>query len=75
MLELHYWERMPIAELAEVFELPDGTVKSRMRKGRHVLKGLINELGRTPELVHSTLDGLDRWAKELAKDFMPARES
>jgi RNA polymerase sigma factor (sigma-70 family) len=72
MLELHYWEGMAIAELAEVFELPVGTVKSRMRKGRQDLEGFINELGRSPELIRSTIEGLDRWAKDLAERFKPS---
>ena len=67
MLELHYWEGLSVAEIAEVFDLPVGTVKSRMRKGRQDLEGLIDELGRNPELVRSTVEGLDRWAKEIAE--------
>lgn len=67
MLELHYWERMSVSEIAKVFELPVGTVKSRMRKGRQDLEGLIDELGRNPELVRSTIEGLARWAKEIAE--------
>ena len=31
LLELFYWEGLSIAELAEVVEIPVGTVKTRMR--------------------------------------------
>ena len=40
-----------------------------MRKGRQNLAGLIHELGRSADLIRSTIEGLDRWAKELAERF------
>jgi hypothetical protein len=32
MLELHYWENLPIIGIAEVVELPINTVKTRLRR-------------------------------------------
>lgn len=37
MLELYYWEKMSVAEIAKVVELPISTVKTRMRRGRQKL--------------------------------------
>lgn len=37
VLELHYWEDLSTAELAEVLEIPQGTVKSRLRRAREQL--------------------------------------
>lgn len=34
MLELHYWEKLPIREIAQIVEMPVNTVKARMRRGR-----------------------------------------
>ena len=34
VLELHYWEQCSVAEIAAALELPEGTVKSRLRRGR-----------------------------------------
>jgi RNA polymerase sigma factor (sigma-70 family) len=37
MLELYYWEAMPVKEIASVLERPLGTVKTRMKRGREQL--------------------------------------
>ena len=40
-LELRYWEETTVAEIAVVLELPVGTVKSRLRRARTLLRQLI----------------------------------
>jgi RNA polymerase sigma factor (sigma-70 family) len=40
VLTLHYWERLSIAEISIVLEIPAGTVKSRLYKAREELKAL-----------------------------------
>lgn len=65
LLELHYWERLKLAELAVVLELPVGTVKTRMRAARKRLEALIAELSASPGLLESTLTHLDEWARGL----------
>lgn len=68
VLELHYWEEMPIAEIAEVLEVAPGTVKSRMARARDALRAKIEAGTSAPELQElrrSTLDAFDRWADEL----------
>lgn len=37
-LELFYWEDMSAAEVAKVLDLPEGTVRSRLRRGRSLLE-------------------------------------
>jgi RNA polymerase sigma-70 factor (ECF subfamily) len=37
VVELHYWEEQSTAEIAELLELPQGTVKSRLRRAREAL--------------------------------------
>ena len=37
-LELYYWEELEVTEIAEVLEIPLGTVKSRMSRGRRLVK-------------------------------------
>jgi len=64
-LELFYWEELPVLELAEVLEVPVGTVKTRLRRGRQLLEQKIGELGASPERLQTTLTNLDKWAKEL----------
>jgi len=38
LLELHYWEGVTIAELAEIFESPEVTVRSRLHRARNALR-------------------------------------
>lgn len=38
MLELHYWEAMPVKEIASVLERTVGAVKTRMKRGREQLE-------------------------------------
>ena len=64
-LELFYWEELQVTELADVLDVPLGTVKTRLRRGRQLLEQKIAELADSPERLHTTLTNLDRWAKEL----------
>jgi RNA polymerase sigma-70 factor (ECF subfamily) len=54
MLELFYWEAMPVQEIACVLERRVGTVKTRMRRGRAQLVAELAALRKaaTPKLVH-----------------------
>jgi RNA polymerase sigma factor (sigma-70 family) len=45
-LELHYWEGLSVAEIAQVVDAPTGTVKARLVRARNRLKAL---LGPDPE--------------------------
>lgn len=40
---LHYSEGYSVAETASIMRIPSGTVKSRLSKGRSLLKGILNE--------------------------------
>lgn len=44
VLELHYWEELGTRELAVVLEIPQGTVKSRLRRAREALRNALNDL-------------------------------
>jgi RNA polymerase sigma factor (sigma-70 family) len=64
-LELHYWEGLNAAEIAEVLAVPHSTMRSRLGRARELLERAIAELAETPELGRSTLGGLDAWAQQV----------
>nr|MCH9683973.1 sigma-70 family RNA polymerase sigma factor [Deltaproteobacteria bacterium] len=41
VLELHYWEGLGTRELATVLDVPQGTVKSRLRRAREALREVL----------------------------------
>ena len=51
LLELYYWEELPVGELAQLFEVPPGTIKSRLHRARGRIKEHLDaaELARLPE--------------------------
>lgn len=66
-LELHYWEQLSDVEIARVLELPLGTAKSRIRRGRLLLAERMAEVAGSPEELRGTLENLDMWAEQLRK--------
>ena len=65
VLELHYWEGITAAELAEVLGIPLGTAKTRLRRGRELLEARLREISTSAVLLRSTLADLDGWAAQL----------
>lgn len=43
VIHLHYFEGLSVAEIAETLDLPEGTVKSQLSRGRAFLRDLLNE--------------------------------
>ncbi len=41
VLELHYWEQLSTDEIAHVCEIATGTVRTRLHRARHALKGVL----------------------------------
>lgn len=61
-LELHYWEHMAGPEIAEVLEIAEGTVRSRLRRAKEALEEKLKQLSRSPRELETTLANLDQWA-------------
>ena len=64
-LELHYWEGLTTGELAEVLEIPQGTVKTRLFRARNLLREDLAALAATGVLPQTSVDDLDAWAVSL----------
>jgi RNA polymerase sigma factor (sigma-70 family) len=64
-LELYYWENMSGSELAQVLDIPEGTVRGRIRRAKQLLESAIAELAESPQQLESTIANLEGWAKSL----------
>lgn len=64
-LELFYFERIRGPELAEVLGVPEGTVRSRLRRGKDMLRAQLEKLLHTPVAVEQTMTDLESWAATL----------
>jgi RNA polymerase sigma factor (sigma-70 family) len=71
-LELYYWEGLKGPQLAAALEIPEATVRSRLRRGLEHLRRQLEQLEASPELFTSTVDNLDAWAHELRAVVQPA---
>ncbi len=72
-LELHYWEDLSLEEIATILEVPVGTVKSRLFRGRELLRAKLEKLDAPLALRQSTLRGLETWARALRERHQPPR--
>jgi RNA polymerase sigma factor (sigma-70 family) len=64
LLELRYWRGLTGPELRDLFELPEGTMRSRVRAAVTRLRDKFNELSHAParEVSDATIE---RWMLEL----------
>jgi RNA polymerase sigma-70 factor (ECF subfamily) len=69
-LELTYWERMTAAEVAESVEIPEGTAKTRIRRGRQLVEEQLATLATSAELLQTTISDLEGWARSLRDDIV-----
>jgi len=65
LLELYFWEPLPAAEIAAVLGVPEGTVRTRIRRAKQLLEAELGRLTADPRLLESTLSNLEDWAKAV----------
>ena len=75
VLELFYWEGMSAAGIAEILDIPLGTAKTRLRRGRQLVEQALTQLAESQEILQSTLSDLEGWARQLREQLAPAVES
>lgn len=72
-LELYYFEQIRGPQLAEVLDVPEGTVRSRLRRGREILRERLEALAKNPGDVESTITDIEAWAKGLRDEVLGKR--
>src|SRR5207249_290358 len=65
LLELHYWQEMDIPALAEVFESPHATIRTRLHRARLALRKQLESFA-TAQVLES-LETMDSWIQSLRK--------
>ncbi len=63
LLQMHYWDALSGPQLAAALELPEGTVRSRLRSAKGRLRTSMEESGAKP----SDQDTFDAWVESLRK--------
>jgi RNA polymerase sigma factor (sigma-70 family) len=74
-LELAYWEGLTDREVAAILEMPVGTLKSRLRKGRMMLDEIMTELAGKGPLLESTTRGFDGWVAAVRERLIDDSEA
>jgi RNA polymerase sigma-70 factor (ECF subfamily) len=64
-IELHFWEELSGPEIAEVLGVPEGTVRSRLRRALEALRENIEALAASEAVRASTQRGLDEWERRV----------
>ncbi len=73
LLELYYWEQLKAPKLAFIMELNSSTLRSRIQKARDALRETIQSIVAPPEVIESTLAGLDDWAEQVRVEYLRGR--
>jgi RNA polymerase sigma factor (sigma-70 family) len=64
LLELHYFGGLTGPELRDMFQIPEGTVRGRLRRARKELRTKYEEISERPR---PTDEQVDRWLLELRR--------
>jgi RNA polymerase sigma-70 factor (ECF subfamily) len=67
LLELHYWEGQDAADLGKVFDMPAGSIRSRLSRAREALRERMMKDADTAPAITDSLESLDAWARGLAQ--------
>lgn len=73
VLEMFYWERLRGKELADVFDIPEDTVRSRLRRARRLLKDALEAIESDPVRLETTLHTLDDLIADLREQASELR--
>lgn len=70
ILELHYWEELTSAAIAQVLGVPHGTAQTRIRRARQLLAAEVERQGGG---LSGDSPDFDAWARSLRTLVAPAR--
>lgn len=65
ILELYFWENLRATDIAEALDMPEGTVRTRIRRARIKLESIVAELSQEGASVQHTASNLDDWVHAI----------
>ncbi|MEM9455951.1 MAG: sigma-70 family RNA polymerase sigma factor [Myxococcota bacterium] len=65
ILELHYWEQLSTAELAQAYDIPRSTAKTRLQRAREQLERQLHAVAIDPAVACRTTRNLERWVRSV----------
>lgn len=65
LLELYFWEELPAPRIAEIFAVPENTIRTRIRRGKQLLAEQLERLAESRSAQESAIARLDDWGKSL----------
>ncbi|MEM7157615.1 MAG: sigma-70 family RNA polymerase sigma factor [Myxococcota bacterium] len=65
LLELHYWEKFSGPALAVALDVPEGTVRTRLRRARQLLTEAMRRAASDARIAETTASELEHWAQSL----------
>jgi RNA polymerase sigma factor (sigma-70 family) len=65
VLELYFWEHLTAGEMAEIQGVPEGTVRTRLRRAKQLLEAALGQVATSPAEMQDTLSDLDSWARSV----------
>jgi RNA polymerase sigma-70 factor (ECF subfamily) len=68
LVELYYWEEISVDELAQMMEVPPGTIKSRLHRARTLLSEAMVRLPAEPDDSAGATTLLRQWIEKLRSD-------
>lgn len=69
LVELYYWEDLTAREIAEVLGVPEGTVRTRLRRAKQLLEQALAQVAESRAVLESTLADLDGWALKVRDEL------
>jgi RNA polymerase sigma factor (sigma-70 family) len=68
LLELYFWEPLGARQIGETMGLPEGTVRTRIRRAKELLARELARLSGQP--LESTVTRLEQWAKQVRPETL-----
>ncbi len=65
VLELYYWEELKARELAEILQMPEGSVRTVIRRAKQQLGLALGIIACSPAELQETLSSLDSWVRKI----------